>query len=156
MQTLNIFWFRRDLRLHDNAGLYHALKNSNPVLPIFIFDKNILDKLENKADSRVEFIHAALEELQLYLVKMGTSVEVLYSTPSQAFSELVGKYKIEKVFTNHDYEPYARERDNTITQLLNSHGASLHTFKDQMIFEKGEVIKYNRQPYTDFTHYRRK
>ncbi len=156
MQTLNIFWFRRDLRLHDNAGLYHALKNNNPVLPIFIFDKNILDKLENKADSRVEFIHAALEELQLSLVKMGTSVEVLYSTPSQAFSELVGKYKIEKVFTNHDYEPYARERDNSIAQLLNSHGASLHTFKDQVIFEKDEVIKDNRQPYTVFTPYSRK
>ncbi len=156
MQTLNIFWFRRDLRLHDNAGLYHALKNNNPVLPIFIFDKTILDKLENKADRRVEFIYAALEELQLSLVKMGTSVEVFYSTPSQAFSELIGKYKIEKVFTNHDYEPYARERDNTITQLLNSHGASLHTFKDQVIFEKGEVIKDNRQPYTVFTPYSRK
>ena len=156
MQPLNIFWFRRDLRLHDNAGLYHALKNNNPVLPIFIFDKNILDKLENKADRRVEFIHAALEELQLSLVKMGTSVEVFYSTPSQAFSELIGKYKIEKVFTNHDYEPYARERDSSIAKLLNSHGASLHTFKDQVIFEKDEVIKDDEQPYTVFTPYSRK
>jgi len=156
MQPLNIFWFRRDLRLHDNAGLYHALKNNNRVLPIFIFDKNILDKLENKADRRVEFIHAALEELQLSLVKMGTSVEVFYSTPSQAFSELIGKYKIEKVFTNHDYEPYARERDSSIAKLLNSHGASLHTFKDQVIFEKDEVIKDDEQPYTVFTPYSRK
>lgn len=156
MQPLNIFWFRRDLRLHDNAGLYHALKSKNPVLPIFIFDKNILDKLENKADRRVEFIHAALEELQLSLAKMGTSLEVFYSTPLQAFLELISKYKIEKVFTNHDYESYAKERDRAIVQLLNSHGASVHTFKDHVIFEKDEVIKDDGKPYTVFTPYSRR
>lgn len=156
MQPLNIFWFRRDLRLYDNAGLYHALKSKNPVLPIFIFDKNILDKLENRADRRVEFIHAALEELQLSLAKMGTSLEVFYSTPLEAFLELISKYKIEKVFTNHDYEPYAKERDRSIVQLLNSHGASVHTFKDHVIFEKDEVIKDDGKPYTVFTPYSRR
>ncbi len=81
MQTVNIFWFRRDLRLTDNAGLYHALKSNNPVLPIFIFDKNILDKLADKADRRVAFIHAALEEMQDELVKMKSSLQVfLYNT----------------------------------------------------------------------------
>lgn len=91
MQTVNIFWFRRDLRLCDNAGLYHALKSNNPVVPVFIFDKNILDKLpaepdgEAKADRRVEFIHAALLEIQCSLLKMDSSLEVFYSTPVEAF-----------------------------------------------------------------------
>jgi deoxyribodipyrimidine photo-lyase len=156
MQSLNIFWFRRDLRLFDNAGLYHALKGNNPVLPIFIFDKNILDKLESKEDRRVEFIHAALEELQSTLVKMDSSLEVFYSTPHQAFSNLVNKYKIEKVFTNHDYEPYAEERDGSIAGLLDDIGASLHTFKDQVLLEKSEVIKDDGNPYTVFTPYSRK
>ncbi len=156
MQPLNIFWFRRDLRLYDNAGLYHALKSKNPVLPIFIFDKNILDKLENRADRRVEFIHAALEELQLSLAKMGTSLEVFYSTPLQVFLELISKYKIEKVFTNHDYESYAEERDSSIAKLLVDHGISLHTFKDQVLLEKSEVIKDDGNPYTVFTPYSRR
>ena len=155
MQTVNVFWFRRDLRLSDNAGLYHALKNSNPVLPIFIFDKNILYKLDN-ADRRVEFIHAALEELQSTLIKMGSSLQVFYATPAEAFKKLFSTYKIEKVFTNHDYEPYARERDAYIEALLKTNTASLHAFKDQVIFEKDEVIKDDGKPYTIFTPYSRK
>ena len=162
MQAVNIFWFRRDLRLHDNAGLFHALKSSNPVLPVFIFDKNILDKLaagpsgENKSDRRVEFIHAALEEVQSSLIKMGSSLEVFYSTPIQVFSDLISTYKIEKVFTNHDYEPYAKERDASIAALLNSRGVLFQTFKDQVIFEKDEVIKDDGKPYTVFTPYSRR
>ena len=156
MQTVNVFWFRRDLRLADNAGLYHALKSNNPVLPVFIFDKNILDKLHNKADRRVEFIHTALEELQALLVKMGSSLEVFYSTPAEAFKKLLSIYKIEKIFTNHDYEPYAQERDAAITSLLKIKEVSLYTFKDQVIFEKDEVIKDDGKPYTVFTPYSRK
>ena len=156
MQAVNIFWFRRDLRLHDNAGLFHALKSSNPVLPVFIFDKNILDELENKSDRRVEFIHAALGEVQSSLVKMGSSLEVFYSTPVEAFSNLLDKYKIEKVFANHDYEPYAKERDNSVAALLKEHNVSLYTFKDQVIFEKDEVIKDDGKPYIVFTPYSRR
>ncbi len=156
MQSVNVFWFRRDLRLFDNAGLFHALKGNNPVLPIFIFDKNILDKLEKKEDRRVEFIRAALEELQRSLIKIGSSLEVFYSTPVEAFSTLITKYKIVKVITNHDYEPYANERDASIAALLNSYGASFQTFKDQVIFEKDEVIKDDGKPYTVFTPYSRK
>ena len=162
MQAVNIFWFRRDLRLHDNAGLFHALKSNNPVLPVFIFDKNILDKLaagpsgENKSDRRVEFIHAALEEVQSSLIKMGSSLEVFYSTPIEVFSDLISTYKIEKVFTNHDYEPYAKERDASIAALLNSRGVLFQTFKDHVIFEKDEVIKDDGKPYTIFTPYSRK
>ncbi len=156
LQTINIFWFRRDLRLTDNAGLYHALKSENPVLPIFIFDKNILDKLADKADRRVGFIHAALEEMQSTLIKMGSSLQVFYSTPLEALEKLFEKYKIEKVFTNQDYEPYAKERDDAVGSLLKTKAASLYTFKDQVIFEKNEVIKDDGKPYTVFTPYSRK
>ena len=156
MQTINIFWFRRDLRLQDNAGLYHALKSNNPVVPIFIFDTNILDQLEDKADRRVEFIHAALEQLQAQLIKIGSSLEVFYGTPSDAYKTLLGKYKIEKVFINHDYEPYALQREKAISNLLNSNGASLHTYKDQVLLEKNEVLKDDGTAYTIFTPYSRK
>ncbi|MFM6924698.1 MAG: cryptochrome/photolyase family protein [Ferruginibacter sp.] len=156
MQTVNIFWFRRDLRLTDNAGLYHALKNETPVLPIFIFDKNILDKLSDKADKRVAFIYAALQEMQASLIKMGSSLEVFYSTPAEAFEKLVSKYKVEKVFTNHDYEPYAKTRDAAIAEMLKAKGVSFHTSKDQVILEKDEVLKDDGKPYTVFTPYSRK
>lgn len=156
MQKVNIFWFRRDLRLQDNAGLYHALKSDNPVVPVFIFDKNILDKLEDKADRRVEFIHAALEELQAQLKKIGSSLEVFHDTPIEAYKKLLKRHTIEKVFTNHDYEPYAIERDKSIAKLLKEAGATFSTYKDQVILEKDEVLKDDGKPYTVFTPYSRK
>lgn len=156
MKTVNIFWFRRDLRLEDNAGLYHALKSCNPVLPVFIFDKNILDRLPDKTDKRVVFIHAALQEMQSALEKLGSSLEVFYSTPAEAFEKLCSVYHVGEVFTNHDYEPYAKERDKAIAAFLRSKGAGLHTFKDQVILEKDEVIKDDGKPYTVFTPYSRK
>jgi len=156
MQQVNIFWFRRDLRLEDNAGLYHALKSNHPVLPIFIFDSNILDELEDKADRRVEFIHAALEEIQEKLVKTGSSLEVYHGKPADVYAILLKKYKIETVFTNHDYEPYALEREKLIGNLLKEHGAELKTYKDQVILEKEEVLKDDGKPYTVFTPYSRK
>ncbi len=149
-------WFRRDLRLQDNAALYHALTSSNPVLPIFIFDKNILDQLEDKADGRVAFIHAALHEMQSQLVQLGSSMEVYYGFPNEVFAKLVKQYKIEKVFANHDYEPYAFERENFIEKQLNAAGIQLQTHKDQVIFEKTEITKDDGLPYTIFTPYSRK
>ena len=156
LPTVNIFWFRRDLRLIDNAGLYHALKSENPVLPVFIFDKNILDKLADKTDKRVAFIHAALEEMQSFLIKMGSSLQIFYTTPLEVFEKLSEKYNIEKVFANNDYEPYAKERDDAVASLLKTKSASLNTFKDQVIFEKDEVIKDDGKPYTVFTPYSKK
>ena len=155
-QTVNIFWFRRDLRLNDNAGLYHALKSGRQVIPIFIFDRNILDHLEDKADRRVEFIHAALQEMQSTLMSLGSSLEVYYGTPVQIFTTLLSKYTIENVFTNHDYEPYAQERDGLIAALLNEYEATLHTFKDHVLLEKEEVLKDDGKPYTVFTPYSKK
>jgi deoxyribodipyrimidine photo-lyase len=156
MDEVNVFWFRRDLRLHDNTGLYNALKEGVPVIPVFIFDRNILDKLEDKNDRRVNFIYEALVELQAEIVKAGSSLQVFYDHPENAFGQLQTKYKIKNVFTNHDYEPYAIERDNNIKSLLSRHGAGFHTLKDQVIFEKDEVIKDDGKPYTVFTPYSRK
>lgn len=156
MQKITIFWFRRDLRLEDNAGLYHALKNGKSVLPIFIFDKNILDKLEDRKDARVEFIHAVLEQLNLQLKELGSSLKVFYSTPEKVFKELLKEYTIETVYANHDYEPYARERDESVRLILNKRGVNFKTYKDQCIFEKEEVTKDDGKPYTIFTPYSRK
>ncbi len=155
-QKVNIFWFRRDLRLQDNAALYHALKDGLPVVPVFIFDKAILDLLEDKADRRVEFIHDAITHLQLQLADLGSSMEVFYDFPTQAFFQLLQNYDVQKVFTNHDYEPYAKERDTAIEQKLVQAGVSMYTYKDQVIFEKDEVVKDDGKPYTVFTPYSRK
>lgn len=151
-----IHWFRRDLRLHDNAGLHHALSSGHPVLPVFIFDSNILDELKNKKDKRVHFIHDALTGMQQKLVKAGSSLTVLYSTPLQAFTKLVQHYNIKAVYTNHDYEPYAQQRDEEIKTLLSQHGITFQSYKDQVIFEKNEVTKDNGEPYTIYTPYSRK
>jgi deoxyribodipyrimidine photo-lyase len=154
--VVNIFWFRRDLRLHDNAGLYYALKDKNPVLPLFIFDKNILDELENRSDGRVVFIHQELEKIQDQLSKTGSTLDVRYGFPDEIYRQLVQEYSIGKVFANHDYEPYAKQRDAEIKEVLNSHGVSFHTYKDQVILEKDEVLKDDDKPYTVFTPYSRK
>ncbi len=154
--SVNIFWFRRDLRLHDNAALYHALKEGRPVVPVFIFDRSILDKLEDKDDRRVEFIHKALHDLQEQLAGMGSTLEVYYGFPPEVYKKLLSKYSFEKVFTNHDYEPYAQERDAAIGNLLSEAGASLYSFKDQVIFEKDEILKDDGKPYTVFTPYSRR
>ena len=156
MQKVNIIWFRRDLRLEDNTALYHALRSEIPVLPIFIFDKNILDKLEDKSDRRVAFIHCVLNEMQQKLLKVGSSLEVYYGTPLEIFKVLLDKYRVEKVFTNHDYEPYAIEREKAIDQFLENNQTQLVTYKDQVVFEKNEVIKEDGSPYTIFTPYSRK
>lgn len=156
MEPVNIFWFRRDLRLKDNAGLYHALKTGKPVMPIFIFDRNILDKLEDKADRRVMFIMEALKEMQQELEAMGSSLHVFYGTPEKVFQQLLSAIKIEHVFTNHDYEPYAIDRDAKINELLQKSSCQFYTYKDQVIFEKDEVLKDDGKPYTVFTPYSRK
>jgi deoxyribodipyrimidine photo-lyase len=155
-EKVAIFWFRRDLRLEDNAGLYHALKSGYKVLPIFIFDRNILDKLENKQDQRVEFIHKALSDIQAQLLSFGSSLLLKYGCPTEIWKNLISDFEITEVFTNHDYEKYAVERDNQIGEMLNTKGIAFYTFKDQTIFEKNEVLSGAKTPYTVFTPYSRK
>ena len=156
LQEVSIFWFRRDLRLEDNAGLYQALCSGKPVLPIFIFDEKILSKLENKYDKRVDFIHRTLTELRSELRKLGSDLLVFHGTPLEVYEKLTSDYAVKAVFTNHDYEPYAKERDRQIAELLNEDGASFQTFKDQCIFEKDEVLKDDGKPYTVYTPYSKK
>jgi deoxyribodipyrimidine photo-lyase len=153
MERINLFWFRRDLRLDDNAGLYHALKQGVPVLPIFIFDTYILNDLKDKQDKRVDFIHRALVRIQEQLVALGSTLHVLHGTPEACFQKLLHEYEIAAVYTNHDYEPYATKRDGEIASLLASKGIAFHSFKDQVIFEKDEVLKANGEPYTVYTPY---
>ncbi len=154
--TISIFWFRRDLRLTDNAGLHHALKSGNSVLPLFIFDKDILDKLADKADKRVAFIHLALQNLQTELEVVGSALLVKYGKPIEIWKELLTQYHIKGVFANHDYEPYARKRDREIFDFLQTTSIKLNTYKDQCIFEYKEVLKDDGKPYTVFTPYSRK
>lgn len=155
-QPISLFWFRRDLRLEDNAGLYHALRGPNPVLPIFIFDREILDELSNKKDARVEFIHQAVSDLKKRLEEMGSTLLVRYGKPLEIWPQLLQEFNIAAVFTNHDFEPYALDRDNAVRQLLTAKGISFQTFKDQVIFEKDEVLKGDGTPYTVFTPYSRR
>lgn len=153
VKEVSIFWFRRDLRLYDNHGLYQALKGSQKVLPIFIFDKNILNKLTDRKDRRVHFIYKNLVSLNLELQTEGSSLLVLHDEPLNAFKTICDSYTIKNVYTNHDYEPYAIARDKEIEEWLRTKHIAFHSFKDQVIFEKGEVMKADGSPYTIFTPY---
>lgn len=155
-QKVNIFWYRRDLRLDDNAGLYYALKSTYPVLPLFIFDKEILDKLDNKHDARVDFIHKNVLKLHQQLVKLGSTIVVKHGKPSEVWESLTSAFEIVEVYTNHDYERYAIERDKRVGELLNEKGIGFYTYKDQVIFEKNEVLTGSKTPYTVFTPYSKK
>ena len=155
-EQVSIWWMRRDLRLEDNAALFHALQSGKSVMPLFIFDQDILSKLEDKEDKRIIFIYQQLEYLQQKLSALGSSLLVQYGKPLEIFKELVNSFSIESVFTNHDYEPYAIKRDEEVAALLKSNGITFHTYKDQVIFEKQEVVKEDGKPYTIYTPYSRK
>jgi deoxyribodipyrimidine photo-lyase len=155
-KAVSIFWFRRDLRLTDNAGLYHALKGEFPVLPLFIFDTEILEKLEDKNDRRVHFIHQCLENLQEELTALGSSLTILHSNVLEAFEKLSSEYTIRQVYCNRDYEPAAIARDKEVKSFLESKTISMFDFKDQVVFEKGEILKDDGSPYTIFTPYMKK
>ncbi len=152
---MTIFWFRRDLRLDDNIGLYHALTSGDEVLPIFIFDKAILSQLP-KDDARVTFIHDRLTTIQHQLKEIGKSLAVFHGNPIEIFEKLIREQKINSVYINHDYEPYARKRDKEIYQLFKEHAIEFKTSKDQVIFEKSEVVKDDGLPYVVYTPYSRK
>ena len=152
---MNIFWFRRDLRLDDNTGLFHALNSGEEVLPIFIFDEDILSQLP-KDDARVSFIHQQLEKIQSQLQAIGKSLAVFHGNPFEVFSKLISENKIQAVYTNHDYEPYARKRDLELFHLFKDNNIEFKTSKDQVIFEKSEVVKDDGTPYVVYTPYSNK
>lgn len=153
MEKLSIFWFRRDLRLEDNTALYHALKGEHPVMPIFIFDSDILDSLP-KDDARLSFIWVELQKMRKTLLeKFGSSIAMFQGKPKEVFQKIISEYSVNKVYTNRDYEPYALERDASIKSILFENGIEFQDFKDQVIFEKSEVEKNSGGPYLVFTPY---
>jgi deoxyribodipyrimidine photo-lyase len=140
-EKVNIFWFRRDIRLEDNTGLFHALEAGLKVVPVFIFDKEILDKLENKSDRRVDYFYQALEEIHAELKKHKSGLTVFHDKPVEAFKKLIKDFEIDTVFCNRDYEPQAIKRDEEIQDLLKKSDINFQDFKDQVIFEKDDVVK---------------
>lgn len=156
MQYVSVFWFRRDLRLQDNAGLFHALKSGLPVIPLFIFDKDILDRLEDRSDRRVDFIYRTLTQIHEELSRLGSGLHLYYGKPIDVFKKLTSTFSVQAVYVNSDYEPYAIKRDKEISEFLQSKSIAFNLYKDQVIFEKNEVIKDDGKPYTVFTPYSKK
>jgi deoxyribodipyrimidine photo-lyase len=155
-QKITIFWFRRDLRLHDNTALYHALNANLPVLLVFIFDVEILKKLHDKNDARVNFIYNNILKIKTVIEEQGSSVRTFFCKPLEAFTHLCKDFSVEKVFANKDYEPYAAKRDSAVQDFLNSKGIQFFLYKDHVIFEEKEIVKDDGNPYTVFTPYSKK
>lgn len=154
-ESIVVFWFRRDLRLFDNTALFKALTSGIKVLPVFIFDKNILRNL-NPDDKRVSFIYQAIQHLNQLLIPFKTSIQVYFGSPNEIFEQIVSNYPVISVYANHDYEPYATERDFKIKKKLAEKGVLYQTYKDQVIFEKAEITKLSGEPYTMYTPYSHK
>jgi deoxyribodipyrimidine photo-lyase len=153
IQVDAIFWFRRDLRLNDNTALFYALRENTTVLPVFIFDTNILGELEDKKDKRVSFIWQMINEIQNELFSLGASLRVLMGDPKTVWKQLVEDYHPSYVYVNEDYEPYARKREADISAFLKNNNIEFKVYKDQVIFSKNDVIKNDGSPYTVFTPY---
>lgn len=155
-KEVSIFWFRRDLRLDDNLGFLEALKGDYPVVPIFIFDTEILSKLPED-DARVTFIHDTLQEMRNALQdNQASSLAFYHGKPSEIIIQLTDEYDVKGLYTNRDYEPYAKKRDTEIAALLHDKKIPFHTFKDQVIFEKSDVLKDDGDPYVVYTPYKNK
>ena len=154
-EKINVFWFRRDIRLEDNCGLFHALNSDKKVLPIFIFDEDILHKLP-KNDTRITFIQQELENIHNKLLKIDSGLAVFYGKPIEIYKKILEKFTVETVFTNHDYEPYAIKRDLEIKEFLEEKNAQFKTFKDQVIFERNEIVKNDGTPYKVYTPFSKK
>ncbi|KFF16468.1 cryptochrome/photolyase family protein [Chryseobacterium sp. JM1] len=156
MDKINIFWFRRDLRLEDNAGLYHALNSGLKVIPVFILDTDILNHLEDREDKRVDYIHQALDAINQELKNHNSGLKTYHGKPLDIFKNLMNEFEIDTVFCNRDYEPQAIKRDDEVAGFLEKNGIKFSDFKDQVIFEKQDILKNDQSPYTVFTPYSKK
>jgi deoxyribodipyrimidine photo-lyase len=152
---VSIFWFRRDLRIVDNCGLYNALQGKQPVLPVFIFDTGILGRLEDKTDKRVSFIYSEIQKLKQQIEAFGSTIKIYHSDPLSAFISITDAFEVGAVYTNEDYEPYAVVRDRIVSDYLKSKNIGFYSFKDQVLFNSTEVLKPDGSPYTVFTPYRK-
>jgi len=150
-QKIVVFWYRRDLRLFDNHGFYRALNSGLPVLPVFIFDTDILKDLIAKDDARLSFIHSEVQKLKTSLEEKGSTLTIFHGKPLEVFGQLIKDYEIEKVYCNKDYEPYGTQRDKDVSKFLAKNSIEFLSFKDQVIFEEDEVVKDDGSPYTVFT-----
>ncbi|MBL7734269.1 MAG: deoxyribodipyrimidine photo-lyase [Chitinophagaceae bacterium] len=153
---VSVFWLRRDLRLEDNAGLCQALASEHPVLPVFIFDTNILKQFEDKKDRRVDYIHQALSNINYQLKSSNARLNTFYGNPADIFKMLSDKFDIQAVFCNRDYEPQAIKRDTEIYNFIKEQNIPFKALKDQVIFDKNEALKNDGAPYTVYTPYSRK
>ena len=154
-QQVTIFWYRRDLRLEDNVGLFHALKSKQPVILLFIFDDAILNSLP-KNDARVGFIHESLSKINTELKEIGSSLLVKKGITLEVWQSLLQEFDVKEVFFNKDYEPYAIKRDSAICEILEANNAIFYSFKDQVIFEEKEITKADGLPYTVYTPFKNK
>ncbi len=152
--TRSLAWFRRDLRDFDHAALHAALSASQAVYCAFVFDREILERLPSRADRRVEFIHGSLLELDASLRARGGALLVLHADARDAIPRLAAELDVEAVFANHDYEPLAMARDAAVERTLGAQGKTFHTFKDQVVFERAEILTQSGRPFTVFTPYR--
>ena len=155
MKKISLCWFRRDLRIEDQTALFYALQQEEQVLPLFIFDRHILDALEDKTDARVTFIYQQIASLKAFFEKQGSSMLVRHGHPEQIFQELVEEFVVQTVYTNRDYEPYAQSRDAQVEALLGKKNIPFLTFKDQVIFEPGEILNGSGEFYKVFTPFSR-
>ena len=152
--AITVCWFRRDLRVDDNHALYNALISGYPVLPVFIFDTDILSQLEEKTDRRVNFIFQTLEAINRELKhNYQSGIQFYYGSPEEVFLEIINSYHVKSVFCNEDYEPYAIRRDEKVKAVLNENAVSFHSFKDQVVFHKNDIVKKDGTPYTVYTPY---
>lgn len=156
MAKVVLFWLRRDLRLHDNAGLYHALRSGHRVLPVFIFDSEILGRLEDPEDARVSFIHDIVLKLKKQLNALSSDLILRQGKPLQVLTELAQEWEVAAIYANNDYEPYARHRDAMVEKWASSQGIVFKSFKDQCLFEKSEILTEAKKPYTVYTPYKNK
>jgi deoxyribodipyrimidine photo-lyase len=153
MKKISLCWFRRDLRIEDQTALFYSLQQEEQVLPLFIFDRHILDALEDKTDARVSFIHTQITRLKAFFEQQGSSMLVRYGHPEEIFQELLTEYEVQSVYTNRDYEPYAQSRDSQVEALLGEKNIPFLSFKDQVIFEPGEIVNGSGEFYKVFTPY---
>lgn len=153
MKKITLCWFRRDLRIEDQTALFYSLQQEEQVLPLFIFDRHILDALEDKGDARVTFIHDQIARLKSFFEQHGSSMLVRYGYPAQIFHDLLHEYAVQAVYTNRDYEPYAVSRDKQLEALLKENHSSFFSFKDQVIFEPNEIVNGSGEFYKVFTPY---
>ena len=156
MNEMALFWYRRDLRWHDNKALYYALIENDVVLPVFIFDTEILHNLDDPSDRRVSFIYQQVLQIKTELEKISSSLLVLTGDPLHIFKDLVKQYKISGLYFNKDYEPYSRERDEKVRDYLEENNVAVKSFKDQVVFEHNEILKDDGKPYSVFTPYMNK